>query len=221
MSTLIHADIPAEEFALAETLQTLPEVSVECERIVAGPNETVMPLIWVRETTQSAFEDAIANDPTVTDDRLLAGEEGTWLYEMRWTANVQLVLDILTNATALVLDAVGTVDGWHLRVLFPDRDALTSTNEFCDIHNLTFEITTVRTLDPEPSHHLNPRIGLTDAQYETLTYAYKQGYFEVPRRATLSDLASGIEISHQALSERLRRGHKALIEDILLFNEVE
>lgn len=215
MSTLIHVDIPAEEFALAETLQTLPEVSVECERIVAGPSDTVMPLLWVRGTPQSAFEDALADDPTVTDDRFLIGSEGAWLYEMRWAANVQLVLEILTNTAALVLDAVGSADGWNLRVLFPDRDALTSTNKFCEAHNLTFEITAVRTLDPEHSHHRTPYTGLTDAQHETLTYAYKRGYFEIPRRVTLTDLASELEISHQALSERLRRGHDALIEDVL------
>lgn len=220
MSTLIRADIPAEEFALAETLQTLPEVSVECERIVAEPSDTVMPLLWVHETTQSAFEDALADDQTVTDDRFLIGNEGTWLYEMRWTANVELVLDILTNTGALVLDAVGSADGWSLRVLFPDRDALTSTNKFCEMHNLTLEITSVHTLDPEQSHHRTPSTELTDAQHETLTYAYKRGYFEIPRRVTLTDLASELEISHQALSERLRRGHNALIEGALHSTEI-
>lgn len=221
MSTLIHANIPVEEFALTETLQALSKVIVEGERIVAGPNNTVMPLIWVRETTPTVFENAVAEDPTVTDDRLLIGDEERWLYEMRWTTNVRLVLDVLTNAMALVLDAVGSKDGWNLRVLFPNRDALSSTNEFCQDHGLTFEITHVRHLDPDPPHPPSPRVGLTDAQYKTLTEAYEQGYFDVPRRITLSELATELDISHQALSERLRRGHNVLIKDILIFKENE
>jgi predicted DNA binding protein len=34
----------------------------------------------------------------------------------------------------------------------------------------------------------------------------------VPRETTLANLAAEIEVSHQALSERLRRGHGTLVE---------
>lgn len=34
--------------------------------------------------------------------------------------------------------------------------------------------------------------------------------YGVPRKATLADLAADLDVSHQALSERLRRGHATL-----------
>lgn len=52
------------------------------------------------------------------------------------------------------------------------------------------------------------RDGLTTRQRETLRLAADRCYFEIPRRATLADLADELGVSDQAISERLRRdGH--------------
>jgi predicted DNA binding protein len=47
---------------------------------------------------------------------------------------------------------------------------------------------------------------LTAAERETLTRALELGYFEVPRRITLSALAEDLERPDVAVSEELRRG---------------
>jgi predicted DNA binding protein len=60
------------------------------------------------------------------------------------------------------------------------------------------------------------RYGLTDEQYEALVEAYQRGYFEVPLGITLAELAEELGVSHQALSERVRRGTGALVDDTLL-----
>jgi predicted DNA binding protein len=56
-----------------------------------------------------------------------------------------------------------------------------------------------------------PRATLTDEQREVLQVAHDLGYFDVPRSATLADVAAELGISSQAASERLRRGHRQLI----------
>ncbi len=61
--------------------------------------------------------------------------------------------------------------------------------------------------------------GLTDPQYEVLTLACDRGYFAIPRQAELDDLAEELGVSHQALSERLRRGVEALVTDTLLVDQ--
>ncbi|ODR82855.1 DNA-binding protein [Haladaptatus sp. W1] len=53
---------------------------------------------------------------------------------------------------------------------------------------------------------------LTEQQHETLRSAMEWGYYEIPRRATATDLAEELGVSHQAISERLRRGHRCLVE---------
>jgi predicted DNA binding protein len=218
MATIIDATIPVEEFALAETLQTCADATVECEQLVEHPDNTVMPLIWVRNTTPETFEAALEQDPTVETYTQLAATPPECLYEMDWRANIQLVLQFFTMEGAVILDTVGSVDGWHLRVLFPERDDVRATTDFCETHNFTITIHSIRHLDDETEadHQGSVRAGLTADQHEALTVAYEGGYFTVPRDVDLETVSTNIGISHQALSERLRRGHQTLIEETLM-----
>ena len=61
------------------------------------------------------------------------------------------------------------------------------------------------------------RYGRTAEQSETLVVAVTQGYFDVPRGATMDDLAAELGVSRQAVPERLRRAHKGLIRNTMAF----
>jgi len=56
---------------------------------------------------------------------------------------------------------------------------------------------------------------LTQRQHEILTIASKNGYFEIPRKITLSKFATTIGLSKSALSENMRRIYKRLAENFL------
>lgn len=212
MATVVRAKIPVEEFALAETLPAHPSLAVETERIVRGGENVVMPLLWVRNTDTDTFEQYCEEDRTVDEVTLLGEFDDELLYRMHWIDHVDLLLEMLTNGNATILDAFGHEHGWHLRILYPSREKLAETKSFCSEHGLTMSIEAIREMEGEPAG----RYGLTRGQYEALAAAVKQGYFDVPRGATLEELAEELDISHQALSERIRRGTKALIEDTLL-----
>ena len=47
-------------------------------------------------------------------------------------------------------------------------------------------------------------------------YAFEAGYYDIPRDATLEDIADELEISRQALANRLRRGYRNLIGTTLM-----
>ncbi|WP_263654245.1 helix-turn-helix domain-containing protein [Halomicrobium urmianum] len=49
--------------------------------------------------------------------------------------------------------------------------------------------------------------------------AYHAGYFEVPRATTLADVADDLDISRNAASARLRRGHRNLLASTLVHDE--
>ena len=80
---------------------------------------------------------------------------------------------------------------------------------------MSFAIESIREMDRQPSG----RFGLTEGQYHALLTAVEHGYYDVPQRRTLKELAEEFDISHQALSERLRRGTESLIEDTLLVGD--
>lgn len=216
MATVVTASIPAEEFALKETLESVHDVEFECERIVETSDGTVMPLVWARGSAPEEVDAALREDASVESFDRLATFDDEILYRMEWVDRVELVIQMITGSHATVMDAYGDGRAWALRVLFPGRDELSDTAEFCEERQLTFDVMSVREMDGEPSG----RYGLTEEQHVALTTACKRGYFEVPRRVDLDELADELDISHQSLSERLRRGHQALIEDTLLVGEI-
>ena len=214
---VVRGEIPAQEFALYETLNSLPGVELEVERVVESGDEAAMPLMWVRNADSEAITTAFENDPSIRDLTLLSSFDNEHLYRMEWISEVDVILQMLTNSHATIMDAYGTDGRWYLRVLYPDRDALTKTTEFVDEGGFTFEVNAIRQMEGKPTG----RYGLTESQFEALSTALIDGYYEVPRGIDQSDLADKLGISHQALSERLRRATEALLEDALLVGAVQ
>ena len=212
MATIVIGSVPTEALALAHTFEALPHVTFESERIIESGDDAVMPLLWARNANREPLEDAIDGDPTVNNVTLLADFDEELLYRMDWVDQMQLLLHMLTNSEATILDAHGRRDGWRLRVMFPSRSHLSETHEFCQDHGMEFTIESIREMDGQPSG----RFGLTEDQYRALSTAVEKGYYDVPQKRTLEELAKEFEISHQALSERLRRGTESLVEDTLL-----
>lgn len=212
MATVVRGRVPADELVLRNTLEALPDVQIEVERVVQNGEHSVMPLLWVRGENASEFEKLAAEDPGTEHVTLLADFGDEHLYRMDWVDRVQLLLQMITNSRATILDAYGSDGTWSLRVLFPSRDAIDDTHGFCERHGLTFQIDVLREMEGTPKG----RYGLTEEQYEALVAAVEADYFEVPRRTNLEELAADMDISHQALSERIRRGCGALVEDALM-----
>lgn len=52
--------------------------------------------------------------------------------------------------------------------------------------------------------------GLTPRQQEVLDAAYREGYFDVPRRVTLAQLAERLGVAKSTLSETLRRAQRRM-----------
>lgn len=214
MSTIASIRLSAEEFALHETFAAVPDGIFEIERVVAYEPDHILPFVWVTcdGTDQGTLDEALAGDPSIENVTKLAAFDDEWLYQMEWVENIHVMLHVLLEQEATVLTAVGRNDEWYLRLLFPDRGSVSATYEFCEDEGLTFTVENIHRLDNER----RDRYGLTEAQHEMLVTAVENGYFDIPQNCTLDDLAAELDISHQALSERLHRGHKALIENTLL-----
>lgn len=214
---IVRVRIPADEFALYEALSSLPDIEFEAERIVQSGNQAVMPLLWIRNAEQEAVETAINDDPSVQNLELLSAFEDELLYRMEWISEVRLIIQMLTNSQATITDAFGSGGRWSLRILYPDRELLSDTIGYAEDQGLTIDVAAIRQMEGKPAG----RFGLTEAQFEALETAHETGYFDVPRDTDQSELADELDISHQALSERLRRGTDALIEDALLIGKEE
>ena len=211
MATIVRGTVPASEFALAHSLETIPDLEFDIERIVDSGEDAVMPMVWARGASADRIREVFDDDPSVCDVTVLAEFDDELLLRMEWIDDINLLLQMLTNSEATVLDAIGRQRRWQFRVFYPNRELFSKTHDFCNEHGLTFKVDSVREMDGEPAG----RYGLTTEQYEALVKATRRGYFSVPREITLEELAEEMGVSHQALSERIRRGTESLVDDTL------
>jgi hypothetical protein len=214
-------ELPVVEFALGETLAALDGVAFEIKRVVAHNADCTMPLVWASGSEPAAIEPALENDPSVAAfDRLADiedGEESGTLYRMEWAGRVDALVRLLVGEGATLLEATITNDRWRFRLLFSDRPALARTYENCERAGLSVDIAKIYNLD----EGRQDQSGLTDAQQEVLTLGFEHGYYEIPRQISVQELAAKLDISHQALSERLRRAHSPLVESAIGSGAIE
>ena len=211
--TIAEIELPTDEFALERTLTRLDGLEFEVERVVAHEPDRVMPFIWVSGVDDSdSIERTMREDPSVENLSLLADLDDEYLCQMEWVDQIQTLVHMIVEEEATILAAVGNDEGWYLRVLFPEREALSRTYEHAKDAGLSMEIRSIYQLEDGREG----RFGLTDEQQDTLSAAYDHGYYEIPRDLTLEDLAEELGVSHQALSERLRRGHRNVVKNTVI-----
>ncbi|MFC4447673.1 helix-turn-helix domain-containing protein [Halorussus aquaticus] len=210
MSFIAEFSIPADDFALRTALDAAPDMRVEVERLATHSREWVMPFLWASGGDLDRFEAAMADDETVSEVATLDRLDGTALYMIEWSEPVERQVDAMIDEHAIVQEAVAD-DEWFLKLRFADEDRLSG---FYDELESDFELhRKYRTTGPKEGE-----FGLTPEQRETLVLASELGYFSVPREATVEDIADRLGISTNSVSQRLRRGHDALVRNTLLVN---
>lgn len=208
MSLIAEFRVRSSGLVLAESLDAVPEMELELIQEAGTDPERPYLFLWAAGDDFEAFEAAMAEDETVTDVSRYneVGEEV--LYRMRVTDATEIVsYPIWVELGAEQLEAHYHDGWWHVQMRFPDREALSAIEAWCDDVDVAFDLQRVYTDDGDRDTVSD----LTDAQREVLAVAYEQGYFEVPRGASVDDIAAELDISGQAVSERLRRGHQKLV----------
>jgi predicted DNA binding protein len=186
---------------------------VELEAIVPTKNG-IIPYFWVRNAEPAEEEDielAFEDLPSVESVELVDDLDREYLLRIVWSPSYNGILRGITETDVTLLSAVGTVENWRFEIRSVDQDALTAFRQYCLDHDVPLALETVQS---EATGSL-PSRDLTGPQREALLLAYERGYFDTPRRVTLDDIAGDLGITRQALSARLRRGHRRLIEGTL------
>lgn len=211
MSLFAEFLVPSDEFALYSTLDQLPELVIDIDR-VAATDELLTPYFWVSEVDLDEFEAVASEDPSVDGLQRLDDFESASLYRATWPVNVDTIVYAYTHTGATILEAKGEGGFWDIRMRFDDRGPLDEFQEYTEREDISFQLKQLY----ETSHpRTGAQYGLTEKQHEALIRAWELGYFEDPRTATLEDVADDIGITRQSLSQRLRRAHHALIANTI------
>jgi predicted DNA binding protein len=208
MSLVAEFRIRSPELILRGALATVPEMELELIREVGTDPERPYLFIWASGGDFDAFETAMAADETVRDIERYSELEDAVLYRMRVTDAVGVVIyPVWVEVGAELLESRYADGWWTVQMRFPDREALSTIESWCVDVDIEFDLQRVYTDDPGNVEASD----LTPPQREVLAVAYEKGYFEVPREVSAEDIGDELGISGQAVSERLRRGHRKLV----------
>ncbi len=208
MTTIAELRIPAEEFALDEAFDACSDLKIDVLQGVAHNTPGLSNLVWLQTEDHERAHEALTNDDTVGEVSNLGDVDGRWLYSIEWNTPVSVAIAVLLE-DATMLGATGENASWSFRVLFPQRSALSIAATIFEEYDIDLRIERIYELGGTGEHG---EYDLTDEQREALEAALEDGYFKIPRDATLGSIADDLGISHQALSERLRRANEILAE---------
>ena len=202
MTTITRATIPADEFALHHTLESVPGAEFDIVRLVADRQDRVMPFLWARADEPDRLPAALEEDPSTENVEMLADVGGEYLFRLEWTTHIRVILHVIVEEEGTVLEGTGKDDQWRFRILFPEHDSVSSTYEFCEEYGVDLDLEQISQLTDS---FRRGQFGLTESQFETISQAYEGGYYSVPRRMNLEELAEELDVSHQALIENALR----------------
>lgn len=207
LAATIHVDSSALETSVGHA----PDVDVTVEQRTMTADGSLDLTLRGSGPEMNAFEDGLDEDGTVSRWIPVGGTDTRRLYRVRLTqqASSTIRLDRWADGAAIFPSVERTERGWTVEAYVPTRAVLQQFRTNCESDGAGFEL--LRVAETEELGDTK-QFGLTDLQAETLLAALDRGYYSVPREANLEELAEPLGVSHQALSERLRRGVGSLIE---------
>jgi predicted DNA binding protein len=206
VSVIIEITVPAEDFALGRSLDGVESTQFELERMIPT-TEAVVPFFWAHDTDPDALETSLKADEDVVGVRMLDELDDRALFRVEWVPDINGLVQSVIEHEAAILEALGTTDRWEFQLRFPDNSDVSSFQDALNEADVDFDLRRMHNPD-DPDTAVS---GLTSAQRETLVMALERGYFAIPRETNLMELAEQLDISDQAVNERMRRGTAKLV----------
>jgi len=211
VTSIVEAAVPADQLGLAATLRAVPDTRVDAVRTVAAGSESMLPVL-VFDGHYEDVEPALRDDPSVASVSPLATLEKECVYQVEWTADASDRLETMFPEEGAVMRTRAADEKWCFRALFADRGPMEEWYHGCRDAGLDVDVESVH--DPTESVRSRQH-GLSRKQYVALETALQHGFYDIPRKVTLEELADEFDVSHQALSERLSRAHRSTIANVV------
>jgi predicted DNA binding protein len=211
MTVVAEVALPCQALPPGDLLADNESVEVRLFEFVPL-DEGPMPYFWLHNDSD-AFERLLRADQRVERVRVLDRFDDAALYRVGWTTDVEFGLVDCLGDDSVLEGATGTADGWTVRLRFTGHEALSAFRDRCGEAGLRVEV--ARIFHPGPPGD-GATARLTEPQREALVLARERGYFDDPRGTTLAELGSELGITRQAVSYRIRRGVRHLVDAMLL-----
>lgn len=188
MTTVVELEVPAERLGLARTFDRVQTFEFQVSGLIGeGP-----PLVYVSGPDRERVESALERDPSVEVIATLDdASDGQWLLRLEFNQGIKTFQEIVSDNDGAILEASGKDGTWSVKLLFHDRAAVSDCHSLFEEHEFAVTVTRVSAMNDTS----NGQTPLTETQYETILKAHELGYFDVPRKVTLEELATELDLS--------------------------
>lgn len=203
MPTITEFRIPITETALGSVFVSEPTLECTMEQAVVQD----FPNLWFTGAARADLEAAFDAEPAIRSYSLIADSNDRVLYDIRDLTELERAFEIVIDVGGTICNLTASGDAWTLTVRFSSRELASRAYERLEERPATVTIGRLYEGMATQVH----TTGLTQEQHETLHAAIEHGYFDIPRSITMEELADELGVSHQAVSERLRRAYKTIV----------
>ena len=188
-----------------EALVSLSERHTDAEFLVLGgwpTDEKLRVLVQTSGVDIAALEQTLSAIPTLTD------------IEFRQRTDERILFEVSTPTPAShgAMAESGVVpsfplrleDGWFIGTLTASQEQLSAFRDELDVADIDYQLIRI-SKNEEASDTLTPR------QQEVIELAVQHGYYESPRRCTLTDLADLLDVNKSVVSRILQRAEGHII----------
>lgn len=203
---------PLDSLGFDGTTELPQGVTVEFERTVSVDGDC-LPFLAVEGADSAAVVVTLRESDAFDEVRLAEQDETRSVYRLHWSDAPPDIVGEIADADGAIRSAVADGGSWRLRLRFPNHQA---ASRFYERHSENGGGATVHTIASGKSDGSAGKNGLTTLQRETLRSAFESGYYEVPRRISLTRLAAEQDVSDTAVSQRLRRGTSNVLKEMFV-----
>lgn len=212
MSVITEVQIPGDEFQLGRILAVEDDIRITLETMVPIGGDAV-PFFTVFNHAREEFEETVSTHPLVEEFHVVNEHEEETLYSLQWDVSQDRVFQSFRALGVQLLEATGGAERWGFELRFDSHTDLAAFQKFCNDEDISLVVE--RIYNPTRPD-TGPWYGLTPKQRETLTLAFEEGYYSIPRETSTVALGARLGVSDQAVTERLRRGIHNLLENTLM-----
>ena len=212
VTVITDIEIPADKFALGRLLEEYPDVKIELVRVIPL-RDGIIPLFWIEGVEPADVKTTLRADPMTEEITLLTEAESRYLFEIRWSSDINSLIGAMIENRADVLIAEGTVDRWSFRLQFANRSMLADFREDCQASDIKIELKAL--YNPTIPGESPNEEELSPEQYEVLATAHENGYWRIPRGVEQGEIADRVGISPNAASQRMRRGLDTVVSRVV------
>lgn len=196
---------------LEDISRRMPE---ETFRILSGHRREsgLLGVVEVESSDQGQIRESLQNSPETESYTVLHEDEHALL--VQYVGNEPLMYRTVRDIGILPQYPLDMRNGWVSTPMFVSQSLLSSYRKTLDASDIDYRVISVR--DSFESKDL-----LTDKQKEAVSTGISLGYYDTPRRCTLSEIAEELDVTKSAVGRLLHRAETRMVKSVFGHTQVD